>query len=90
MKTQNENQLKVEIHHIFESGANEIRILEMVKTFIALRYIEGIEVSQSTPMSNEVEITEDLRSELIKFFAWQNTMQIEETERVVNNYLKSR
>lgn len=29
-----EEQLKVEIKHIFESGANEIRIFEMVKSFI--------------------------------------------------------
>tara|TARA_R110000744_G_scaffold86098_1_gene168320 strand:- start:425 stop:658 length:234 start_codon:yes stop_codon:yes gene_type:complete len=28
-----EEQLKMEIAHIFESGANEIRILEMVKSF---------------------------------------------------------
>ena len=29
-----EEQLKVEIAHIFESGANEVRILEMVKSFM--------------------------------------------------------
>ena len=29
-----EEQLKIEIKHIFESGANEIRIFEMVKSFI--------------------------------------------------------
>ena len=28
-----EEQLKAEISHIFDSGANEIRILEMVKSF---------------------------------------------------------
>jgi hypothetical protein len=28
-----EEQLKMEIAHIFESGANEMRILEMVKSF---------------------------------------------------------
>lgn len=30
-------QLRVEIAHIFESGANEIRIFEMVKSFIERR-----------------------------------------------------
>ena len=30
-------QLKVEIAHIFDSGANEIRIFEMVKSFIDRR-----------------------------------------------------
>lgn len=29
-----QEQLKVEIQHIFDSGANEIRIFEMVKIFI--------------------------------------------------------
>ena len=29
-----EKQLKQEIQHIFDSGANEIRVLEMVKNFI--------------------------------------------------------
>lgn len=28
-----EEQLKLEIAHIFDSGANEVRILEMVKSF---------------------------------------------------------
>ena len=32
-----QEQLKVEIQHIFDSGANEIRILEMVKSFINSR-----------------------------------------------------
>lgn len=30
-------QLRMEIAHIFESGANEIRIFEMVKSFIESR-----------------------------------------------------
>jgi len=34
MTTQDEQSLKKEIHHIFDSGANEVRIFEMVKTFI--------------------------------------------------------
>tara|TARA_B110000914_G_C15170086_1_gene312414 strand:+ start:241 stop:543 length:303 start_codon:yes stop_codon:yes gene_type:complete len=29
-----QEQLKVEIQHIFDSGANEVRIFEMVKSFI--------------------------------------------------------
>ena len=28
-----EEELKVEIQHIFDSGANEIRIFEMIKSF---------------------------------------------------------
>ena len=32
-----EEELKVKIQHIFDSGANEIRVLEMVKSFINSR-----------------------------------------------------
>lgn len=34
MTKEQEQQLKSEIQHIFDSGANEIRIFEMVKLFI--------------------------------------------------------
>lgn len=37
LSKQDEQQLKLEIEHIFESGANEMRIFEMVKLFINLR-----------------------------------------------------
>jgi len=40
MTTKNENDLKNEIQHIFDSGANEIRIFEMIKSFIEKRYKE--------------------------------------------------
>lgn len=33
----NEEQLKLEIAHIFDSGVNELRIFEMVKNFIDSR-----------------------------------------------------
>jgi hypothetical protein len=37
MTQQDKEQLKLEIDHIFESGANEIRIFEMVINFIDSR-----------------------------------------------------
>ena len=37
MTQQDKEQLKLEIDHIFESGANEIRIFEMVVRFIDSR-----------------------------------------------------
>lgn len=37
MTQQDKDQLKLEIDHIFESGANEIRISEMVVNFIDSR-----------------------------------------------------
>ena len=49
MTTQDELSLKNEIQHIFDSGANEVRILEMVKTFIEKRgqalYIHDVTLS---------------------------------------------
>ncbi len=38
MNTKDKQQLKLEIAHIFDSGANEIRVFEMVKNFIQKRY----------------------------------------------------
>ena len=38
--------------------------------------------------AKQVEI--NLREELINFFAWQNTLDYDETIRVVDNYLKSK
>lgn len=53
MTEQDEQSLKKEIQHIFDSGANEVRIFEMVKTFINRRgqalYIHNV--------SNSVEYT---------------------------------
>ena len=39
MTQQDKEQLKLEIEHIFESGANEIRIFEMVVNFIDSRNV---------------------------------------------------
>jgi hypothetical protein len=38
MNKKDESDLKNEIAHIFDSGANEIRIEEMIKNFIKKRY----------------------------------------------------
>ena len=42
MTTQDEQDLKNEIQRIFDSGANEIRIFEMVKTFIENRSTKSV------------------------------------------------
>jgi hypothetical protein len=38
MIEQDEKQLWMEIEHIFDSGANELRVFNMVKSFIEKRY----------------------------------------------------
>jgi len=45
MSTKDKKDLENEVQHIFDSGANELRILEMVETFIDRRYISNIEAT---------------------------------------------
>jgi len=40
MNQKDKEQLELEINHIFESGANEIRIFNMVVDFIEKNYVE--------------------------------------------------
>jgi len=39
MTDQDKKQLWIEIEHIFDSGANEIRVFNMVESFIEKRYL---------------------------------------------------
>ena len=39
MEAKDRKDLQREVDHIFESGANEIRIMEMVERFIDRRYV---------------------------------------------------
>lgn len=48
MTEQDEVDLKNEIQHIFDSGANENRIFEMVKMFIDWRYTDTISTNKTT------------------------------------------
>ena len=48
MTEQDEKQLLMEIEHIFDSGANELRVFNMVKAFIEKRY-QALHIS---PVSN--------------------------------------
>ena len=57
MTQQDKEQLKLEIDHIFESGANEIRILEMVKSFINSRNV--VNKISSNPMLADVKPLQD-------------------------------
>jgi len=45
MSAKDKKDLKNEVQHIFDSGANELRIIEMVETFIDRRYISNIEAT---------------------------------------------
>lgn len=59
MTTQDEQSLKNEIQHIFYSGANEIRIFEMVKSFIEKRgqalYIHDVSNSVRIALLEQLE-----------------------------------
>jgi len=75
MTEQEEKDLKQEIQHIFDSGANEIRIFEMVKTFISRRNLESKKIE--TPKCEKLQtwtvdisdnrFTNDLDSDYVKF-----------------------
>jgi len=39
MTQRDKDQLELEVQHIFDSGANEMRIMEMVERFVDNRYI---------------------------------------------------
>jgi hypothetical protein len=55
-----EEQLKVEIAHIFDSGANEIRILEMVKSFIDRRNVVN-KISSNPMLADRLPNAEDVK-----------------------------
>ena len=59
MTQQDKEQLKLEIEHIFESGANELRVFEMVVNFIDSRNVVNknfvlADVSGSLPTDEEI------------------------------------
>ena len=56
MILEEEQQLKYEIQHIFDSGANEIRILEMVKLFIINRDVtSGLSIQPVSKSLNDLK-----------------------------------
>jgi hypothetical protein len=63
MTQQDKEQLKLEIDHIFESGANELRIYEMVVNFIDSR--NGV---------NKNFVLADVRGQLIAFLRQQTKL----------------
>jgi predicted RNA-binding protein with EMAP domain len=59
MKTSDKEQLKAEIDHIFESGANELRIYEMVEKFINKSYslsLRGEEKAEILRKLNSIKL----------------------------------
>jgi len=52
MTKEDKEQLNIEISHIFESGANHLRIFEMVENFIDKRY-KAINYTRCCSVENE-------------------------------------
>lgn len=70
-----EEQLKLEIQHIFDSGANEIRIYEMVKNFIlSSRHYDKIK---------ELKAENELLSNRLKGFKLH--YQVDENNKLIND-----
>lgn len=64
-----EENLKKEIQHIFDSGANEIRIFEMVKLFIQSQNMNNMSSSSlfSSCSNERVDEIEEKVNRLIEF-----------------------
>ena len=62
------------------NGTGVYEGMQLVTKSRCLKAMESYALSKQLPE----------REELIKFFAWQNTLEIDETERVVDEYLKQR
>ena len=79
MTKKNETELKNEIAHIFNSGANETRVFEMVKIFISRRY----EAINFTGSSLELPDLKDVNDELYKV---SNNLKTDHKQTEVNYY----
>ena len=73
MTDQDEKQLRKEIDHIFESGANEIRVFEMVKNFINKRYSQATANKYPWLKQDDLEfaiaLQEENRLDAVKYLA---------------------
>jgi hypothetical protein len=70
MTEQDKEQLNLEISHIFESGANHLRIFEMVENFIDKRYKA---INYTHCCKSDSEQLKDL--EILSFEEWQEQNQ---------------
>jgi hypothetical protein len=65
MTKEDKEQLNIEISHIFESGANHLRIFEMVENFIDKRY-KAINYTHSCESDSELLFCSDCNIDLKK------------------------
>lgn len=63
-RSKNSTELLIEIDHIFESGANEVRIFNMVEEFIKKRYVSidllNKEIEKIVELDRKGELQEDV------------------------------
>tara|TARA_R110001632_G_scaffold27493_2_gene73766 strand:- start:7450 stop:7743 length:294 start_codon:yes stop_codon:yes gene_type:complete len=95
MILEEEKQLKYEIQHIFDSGANEIRILEMVKLFIINRDVtSGLSIQPVSKSLNDLKkLLAEMTIELIttekeckeRHLLIRNIEEAKESLKVLNN-----
>ena len=77
MTGQDKEQLNLEISHIFDSGANHLRVFEMVERFIDSRNL----IKNHSDLSN-------VRDLLLDFADYsENDKTSEATDECVDNYL---
>ena len=73
-----QEQLKIEIQHIFDSGANEIRIFDMVRSFIETHNAtSGLPIqSVSNPLNDLKNLLAKMTIELITTKKGSNERQL--------------
>lgn len=91
MKQADIDQLKIEIDHIFESGANQIRVFEMVVNFIDSRNLISAQFNSSIPYyfinieENDIKALRRIRN----YFGTSDKTQLEHLAYdVLNRLLK--
>jgi hypothetical protein len=82
MTKEDKEQLNIEISHIFESGANHLRIFEMVENFIDKRY-------KAINYTHSCESDSELLHKLLQYLSDEDELIGNRThQQIIDNFKK--
>lgn len=87
MNSENDIQLKKEIEHIFESGANETRIYEMVKNFIDKRNLLHNDKLSNSFVRDTEEILESNEKRFVSHSTGMKCAKCGEEFKITNRHI---